>query len=138
VQPRALGGEDDVDAQRARLNAQFGYKSSEDAPREAVSASNRSDGGSRMAEGPTASSATLTGKVSRGEERSRGWGGVLSPSACTHEASKPFTISQELRELVYAVWGRSYDVRLLQRSNRTYMHVMWRFLVRCDSAISLL
>lgn len=25
-------------------------------------------------------------------------------------------------------WGHSFDVRLLQRAGKTYMHIMWKFL----------
>lgn len=35
---------------------------------------------------------------------------------------------QELRRLVEKQFGAAYEVRLLQRSGRTYMHIMWRHL----------
>jgi hypothetical protein len=35
---------------------------------------------------------------------------------------------QELRQLVYDKWGKSYDVRIMQRSGSTYMHIMWKHL----------
>lgn len=35
---------------------------------------------------------------------------------------------QELRQLVEKQFGAAYEVRLLQRSGRTYMHIMWRHL----------
>jgi len=35
---------------------------------------------------------------------------------------------QELRELVFNQWNRSYDVRLQRRGKRMYLHVMWKFL----------
>jgi Domain of unknown function (DUF3067) len=35
---------------------------------------------------------------------------------------------QELRELVFSKWGKSYDVRIQKRSSRTFVHIMWRHL----------
>jgi hypothetical protein len=35
---------------------------------------------------------------------------------------------QELRRLIYAKWNKSYDVRLLQRAGKTYVHIMWAHL----------
>lgn len=35
---------------------------------------------------------------------------------------------QELRELVFNKFNRSYDVRLQRRGNRMYLHVMWKHL----------
>lgn len=35
---------------------------------------------------------------------------------------------QELRELVFEQWGKNYEVRLVQRMGRTFVHVMWAHL----------
>jgi Domain of unknown function (DUF3067) len=35
---------------------------------------------------------------------------------------------QELRRLIYDKWNKSYDVRLLQRAGKTYIHIMWKHL----------
>lgn len=34
----------------------------------------------------------------------------------------------ELRSLIQRKWGRSYDARLQKRGNRTYFHIMWKYL----------
>ncbi|KAK9815109.1 hypothetical protein WJX73_007792 [Symbiochloris irregularis] len=34
----------------------------------------------------------------------------------------------ELRSLILGKWGRSYDARLQKRGNRTYFHIMWKYL----------
>ena len=46
------------------------------------------------------------------------------PTECIYRE----TLLQELRSLVYGKWGKTYDVRLLQRGGRTFLHIMWRFL----------
>jgi Domain of unknown function (DUF3067) len=49
-------------------------------------------------------------------------------AAAATDASCMGSCLQELRTLIKDKWGRSYDVRLLQRSGRTHLHVMWKFL----------
>lgn len=35
---------------------------------------------------------------------------------------------QELRQLIWDKWGKSFEVRIQNRARRTYIHVMWKYL----------
>ncbi|KAL6776148.1 CPLD11 [Auxenochlorella protothecoides x Auxenochlorella symbiontica] len=64
--------------------------------------------------------------TTEGDEES---GGIESARNKLNRAYSPERFSGgELRDLVYAKWQRSFDVRLQQRGNNMYLHVMWRFL----------
>jgi len=42
-------------------------------------------------------------------------------------AAGPLTVT-EVRALLQQRWGASYDVHLIQRQQRIYLHIMWGYL----------
>ena len=42
-------------------------------------------------------------------------------------AAGPLTVT-EVRTLLQQRWGASYDVHLIQRQRRIYLHIMWGYL----------
>ncbi|MCS6958957.1 MAG: DUF3067 family protein [Pseudanabaenaceae cyanobacterium SKYGB_i_bin29] len=42
----------------------------------------------------------------------------------------------ELRSILVAKWGYSYDVQLRQTGNRIYLQVMWRYLEQASFPLS--
>jgi hypothetical protein len=43
---------------------------------------------------------------------------------------------QELREIIIAKWGYSYDIQLRKTPNKIYLQVMWKYLEQASFPLS--